>query len=315
MKHKGILFKIFLYLFLAISLGSCKGEESFDLRYHFNTGDYFQLRLSTEQRISQEIMGQKQDLTQKMRIEYDFSVENIDKNGFSFIKVTYKTVYFQQDGPIGIIEYDSKNPPDETNPLILGFTCLPGESFTMKVSPEGMVKEIKGIENLIERMVGKLKLVDSTKKDDLKRAFKEQFGEEAMTQTMENITAIYPEQPVKVGESWKKKTIISKGFPMIINNTWTLREVNNGKAIIDINSHIYTNKDAPPIDLRIMKIKYELSGIESGQIKLGMAKQLNINCTTTQKLSGKVIVLDIPQLPEGMSWPITIEGIVQYESF
>ncbi len=102
---------------------------------------------------------------------------------------------------------------------------------------------------------------------------------------------------------------------MILDNRWTLKGLKDGRAAIEICSYVSENKDAPPLDLGIMKIKYELKGSQTGSTLIQNSGALYINTTIKQKFSGTVKIVESPQLPEDMSWPITVESEVHYETY
>ncbi len=308
----GVLMAILTVCFVT----SCiKDKEKIQLRLCLQAGESYNLRMVAEQKISQTIQEQTQDILQTIGTGYTFDVEDVDFDGSITVKVTYHSILFKQDGPMGKFEYDSSDPPAEIPPMAMGFNALVGQSFTMIISPEGNVKDIYGVDEMLSNMIEQLDLPDFPMMDDLMKNLKGQFGDEALKENMEKMMAVFPDSPVGIGERWTKRLVLSRGFPMILDNTWTLKARKDGLAIIEVRSVVEPNEEAPPIDMGIMKINYKLSGEQKGTMEIQEITGWPVQGELTQKFSGQVEMEGATQLGASMSWPVSMESVIRFEPF
>ena len=308
----GVLMAILTICFVT----SCiKDKEKIQLRLCLQAGESYNLRMVAEQKISQTIQEQTQDILQTIGTGYTFDVEDVDFDGSITVKVTYHSILFKQDGPMGKFEYDSSDPPAEIPPMAMGFNALVGQSFTMIISPEGNVKDIYGVDEMLSNMIEQLDLPDFPMMDDLMKNLKGQFGDEALKENMEKMMAVFPDSPVGIGDRWTKRLVLSRGFPMILDNTWTLKASKDGLAIIEVRSVVEPNEEAPPIDMGIMKINYKLSGEQKGTMEIQEITGWPVQGELTQKFSGQVEMEGATQLGASMSWPVSIESVIRFEPF
>ena len=301
-------FIITLLVLLILTMVSC-GKKKVDLKLNLKEGNTYSLKSTTDQVISQEIQGQKMDMKQITGMGYTFNVEKVDEEGNATAKITYDSVYFKQESPQASIEYDSKNPPEEIPPPALGFAALVGSSVTMVIGPDGTVKDIEGADEMLDSVMEKLP--DVGEKEVYRESLKEQFGDTALKNMMEQQMAIYPDKPVEIGESWSKKMIISSGVPMTIDNTWTLKSIEDGEVALDVKSDISSNTDGEPIKMGPLEMKYDITeGSQEGTIYLDEETGWVIGGENTQNITGNVTMSAQGQ---ELEIPITMESKIHYD--
>jgi len=287
------------------------GKTKLELR--LRAGDTYKMRMTIDQKISQTIGGRTIDMNQTMGMGFACAVQQVDGQGNATLKVTYDSIVFKQDGPIGKTEYDSAKPPATVPAAAKGLAALLGQGFTITVTPAGHVTKVEGVEAVVERMLKQLDLPEGPSKVALQKKFKSEFGDQAMKGMMEQMMAIYPDKPVAVGDSWQQKVVASGGFPIILRNTWTLKSRKGGVALLEVKSKIESNPDAKPMDMGVMSIKYQLSGDQEGTTELDEATGWTLRGKLVQKLAGKLQLQGAPAGMKDTSWPISCESVVRYD--
>jgi hypothetical protein len=289
-----------------------RGAEAIDLRLRPVKGQVQRIHATVTQKLAQTINGTDQSSTQTIGLGYTFTTENVAADGTATIKVSYDAVSYKQAGQLGSVEYDSANPPAQVPQSARSFAALAGQSFTMQITPTGRVTQIEGLDQMVDSILQKREIPEGPNKAMQEKAIRHQFSEEALKENMESMLAIYPERPVKPGEQWTRKASISKGLPMVMDNTFTLKEVGGDVATLDVKSKLTSNSEATPIDSGPRKLTYSLSGEQTGTMKVDRATGWMKSAEMQQKVSGEMTT-DAGGGRVAKS-PITIDTTVKLES-
>lgn len=132
-------------------------SEKLNLKLRLKSGQKYGMRITKKNKISQEIMGQQQNINHTKVVEIGLEVKKIDANGVASITVTYLTLKEKTITAFGEFGYDSTDPCTAiNNPLAPTYAAMMGENFTMRVTPKGKIVEIKGIDEMFSRMAEKI---------------------------------------------------------------------------------------------------------------------------------------------------------------
>jgi hypothetical protein len=202
-----------------------------------------------------------QNISNKMLMEFTYDVtagENENKD----LAVTYTRMKMDMNAMGQTMSYDS-NDSANANPMFKALGNMIGKSFTTTVAPNGTIVKVEGIESLVPEGTQGL-------------------DQETLKQTMQTSFNIFPEKPVKVGETWTKTTDMKlQNFNMKLDSKYTLDKVEGDKAIISMDGKISSEAGAS-----VQGMEMNLDGTQTGK--------LEIDIPTGQAISG-----DIKQLIKG----------------
>ena len=293
---------------VASSLAQDAGKVQFRLR--LQPGQMFRSETVTRQATTQSIMGNEQKMDQTIGMAYRYEVLGVAPDGTAMIKVTYDALKMAMDGPTGKIDYDSKNPPAEIPAQAKGMAALLGQSIRMQMNSQGRVTKVEDVEALLDRIIAQIDLPDETVKAAITTMLKKQFGNDAMIGTMQSMMATYPEAPVGVGDSWTSKANVTAGIPMQTESTYTLKSRSGGMATLGVQTKIQSNPDAEPMAMGPMKMTYNISGTQRGEMVVHEMAGWTISSKLTMEFKGDVKASGIPGMADGTSWPISCTGEV-----
>ncbi len=156
----------------------------------------------------------------------------------------------------------SKKSDNEMKEVQAGKTaldCLNNTPFVFKVSPQGKVLSVNGVDSFAEKMHQKLTgsklLLEDTSKD-----LCTMITPGALEFFMGLITQFLPDHPVNVGDSWEKQTQLGN---MNINQNWTLDSAGEKALVIKEKTTITLSQEQKSM------IPYDsLSGEETATITL-----------------------------------------------
>ena len=291
---------------IAMMIVSCTQKDRISLKLNLKQGESYNIRVTIDQKISQTIQEQLQEISQTIGIGYVFYVEDVASDKVMTVKITFNFMQLKMSGSGMNLNYDSSNSSGYVDPAAQGFAALLNQSFSMRITSDGLVKNVEGIDELLKRVIDSIDIADNTVKASIVKSIRDQFGEKAMKETMAKMMAIYPDKPVGIGDSWGKETVNTTGFPLKIKNKYKFKSSQNGNAIIDIKGDIKSSKSSG-IDMGGVTLYYDISGKQSGEMSISETTGWMICSKITQELSGEV---EMNTQGQRMSWPISINTII-----
>jgi len=298
---------------VVLAAGQAKAVNKVLYRLNLKKGQKYYLKMTTEQNVTQTFMGKEQRTEQTITMGTNFDIKDVDAKGNAWVQYTYKLAKLRQKGPMGEIVFDSSK-TDVNIPLqAQGFAALLGESFSLKLTPDGKVEEIKGLDKMRSNI--EKKLPPGPMRQGLMAGLERFVSKKAIKELTESSMGIYPSKAVGVGDSWSKTVTLSYGFGVIMENKWTLKERKGGVATIESVSTIKPNPKATPMKIGTTKISYQFSGKQQGQIKMREATGHIIRSKADQQLEGvmKIEVSGTGAQPQEMSLPMNIKSVITTE--
>ena len=287
------------------------GEEKVQYSLKLEKGNKYYIQMITEQQISQTVMGQEQNVERTMGMGMNFDVNDVNESGSALVRYTYTWVKLGLKGPMGEAVYDSSQKDSPVPPMAQGFAGLVGEGFSVKLTRQGKVEQVRDLDKMRDNILKKMS--EGPMREAMMKNLEQFVSEKAIRESGESSMALYPDRPVGVGDSWNKTIVLSVGFPMIMENKWTLKEHKEGVATIELDSTIKPDPNAKPMEMGQMKMSYELSGRQQGLIRMRESTGQLINSKMEQQLSGQVKAQSAGLQPQEMVVPMKIKGVVTME--
>lgn len=268
-------------------LAACtKVPEKTELKFDLKKGETYTLRTATKSKLTLQIQGEPQLISQNSEVDFKFKVKNIEPDGNAYILVRFNKFIFNQQGNTKTIDYNSTKKTEDLQIETLGFTALAGKTFEISLSPVGEVKIIKGVYDIINETMEQINIQEESLKENIKNNLISQYGNEALKEMLENLLKFRPDIQLAVGESWDKKTIQLRGTPMEIDSRFTLKENTAEIATIAVASTIKSKEGTQNNE----NMNYSFSGKQTGEIQIDKDTGWIILSTINQNYTGYLIV-------------------------
>lgn len=212
----------------------------------------------------------------------------------------------------------------------------------MKVSPEGNILELTGIDEMYLKMAEKLadsedenlrkklgdkgqRAIDETNKRYDSRAkrieaLKEKiqmlpwFTERRFMELLNNVVVPFPGKPIGIGDSWQAGIMRLSIVPDEIEGTYTLKEKNQTFLIVDINSKIdIDNVTVPMLESSQGQTTVSLKGSYEGSLQIDQTSGWLNRKDASLKIAGEMKMAGNQQMPQGMTIPISAESVITVE--
>lgn len=266
----------FLFISGIFFLISCAGPVSLSYRGDLKAGDmlYYQTTQSSDSEV--RVMGQTQKSSQMQVMQLTYKAEKSDENGNTPMSVRINEMQVSQINPQMTIEFDSEKEDGGMFESI--FRPMVGHDMSFTLDSEGNFKDFSGSAQIFEEILGS---TDVPGMDMVKSALEGQFGDDAMEKNFNTITRYVPNKSIKVGESWTRTDSTTQQTNLVVHSTLTLKKRSRGIAYIEVEGTLSSLKDAPPMDMGMMKIYYDLSGTQKGMVEVdeqtGLTQKSDLN--------------------------------------
>lgn len=246
--------------------------EAHDLKFNLKPGTAYTYDMDVMQNI--EAAGTTS--TNNLYSKYTFNVKEATE-GNSKMEVVYDLMRMEVKSMGKTIKMSSEDQETESQ----AFRDMVNKPFSMTVSPQGKVVSIDGWESIDKN--------GAMKADDLK-------------QSMETSLNIFPDKPVKVGDSWKKEASMTmQMFKLNMSSTYTLTEVKGNTATISMDSDIKMAQDNQAAS---NGMNMDLKGTQKGKIDVELNTGMTLSGTITQEIKGEMQV-------QGQKMPMSIKSDIK----
>lgn len=277
-----------------------------DLKLNLKKGQVLNIKTDINQVITQSMMGMENVINQDIGMYYDMKVDDIVDGNYD-MTVTYTRATFSTNNPMGSVEFDSETDKEDLAPMALGYAAVVDKSFKVRLSPKGRVLEVKDMDKFLAETIETINELNPDLGPQIAEGMKQQFGEKALKNSVENMVIHYPEKPVKVGATWDHSYSVQQGqgFEMFIENIYTLDRVEDGKAHLSVKANVYTSKDAT-MEMQGMTMIYKLTGEQTGSFVLDKSTNWVLESSLEQQVEGDMNISG-GQIPEPMDIPMGIK--------
>ena len=220
---------ILAFSLLAIAFSGCKTAEVLStkevlLRFKPAKGDQYGMSMQMNL-----LMDGAQSMTMSMKMDNDLSIGEVGKDGAFYLENTVKKAGMNIKNSMMSIDYDSDN-PDLSDPSIEEMHKTMGrmlnKSMVSKLNTRGEVLEYPDYHKIFG--------------DDPEMTSQIQ----QMNQSLENTFIHYPENVLKVGDSWNADINIEGQAPMTQHLTYTVKEITATTVLLDVKGTIKFSPEA-----------------------------------------------------------------------
>jgi len=279
MKMFILLPAIAIVMIAVTGLQSCKnadGPAGSVLKFNLEKGKQYDYEITWD-------MDQKMlDKESKINLLAGYSFEVTDeKDKIKTLRGVYNNFRLYMKIMDMEMEIDTDKPVDNVSgedPMILTkklFSGIKGKAFMMKVDEEGNVLSVSGFDEIIKGMVDSAEVSEDMKLQ-MEVSLKDQFNEQELKNQFAQVFMIFPNEIVKVGDSWKKEYRMGGKMPAAFSTTYTVKKMENEQVTLDANTIIGSAGG-----------EMEVKGTQTGTLLVNSKTGLVVNAEFIQKMETK----------------------------
>ncbi len=313
----GLVLSIFL-VFTSCSHNVKPSDPSILLQFRPQRGDTYHVVTLSRQTITQTVMGR--DLVNQKTLCYDFTVfvETVSSNsGERTLKVTFNKIQYDERDPDRPLFFDSEKPSPNIPLELQGYAQIIGKSFYITTALNGSILKLSDINLLTSKM-----LKGFEKDQKIVLSVKHLYNPVTLRETVQTFLPFFSNEKVLTNSSWSNTIERFGSFPLILNQTYTLKERKNRQAFISLYSIIkpWTAKKSvarkAPTAINYT-LNYILSGTQTRNFIVNEKTGWVSEVQGDQHLLGNVQPIQgnkFQKIPKNMIWPIRIDQSFEMKS-
>ncbi len=260
---------------VATAFASCNSDKAVDLKFALPQGETIRYTAEMKQNIDQTVMGNAMSVKQNMLFGMLYKVMNVAGDNRT-VDVSYDRIKMETNAAGQDLKYDSKDTAGN-NPMLAIMGGMVGKSFQMTVSKTGEIQKVQGFSELLNSVAGD---PSSPNAAATRQQLSQMFSDESVKQMLSQNTNIYPDKPVKPGDTWKKTMTSTMGpISLQIDNTYKLESATDKTAKVSVDA-VITGKSASGAGA-IQGMTINMKGKQTGKLDIeiatGMMEKMDIN--------------------------------------
>ena len=292
--------KLIFLVFLSMAFLAARPQEA-NLVYKLKPGLAWTMESNMHTTMVQKVMGIDQEIMMDMLIQLEAEVISRHNNVYT-ISYTYDRLRISTKSAMFVVEMDTEGAPGPDNQMM---SVLIGKPFTVEMDQQGRILSVTGLGKIIDA-TDSIPGIDSLRREQFRNSLKESFGEEAFRRSLEQSMVYYPAYPVKTGETWSYDfTTSSSNITLIMHNLATLITAGRNSYLVRINSTIQTPLN-DTVNMGGNKGAISMTGRQIAEVQIASSPGLPVESNTSQDISGKLILFDVPGSDENIEVPMTM---------
>jgi len=240
------------------------------IQYNLSLDDVFTIKQDANQIITQEIDGATHEITNMLQGILEFRVKGDNNNTYA-INVMFKDLNLKMTSSIQgeLMNVKAKDfEEDDVQSKI--FNSLLDVPIQIILARTGDILEVNGGDSLVSIMAKASGLEDEFSLNMMKKSLEKEFGSEALSNSYKQLTFLYPETSIEVGDSWKNEYT----GKLQAQNTWTLNEITEASANIEGKALVVMDVVEPS---STMKLNGTQSSSVITDITTGFVKKMTVH--------------------------------------
>lgn len=293
-------------MLLVMTVVTMTRAQKNDLRLHLEKGKEYSQAVSAKTTVTQNLQGQEMQTDITITGNTAFLVKGEDEK-FYEMELRYKSLGMRMSMAGNTMEFSSDKPgaDDPLSKILVTFIDKP---FMVRMSKKGKIEEVKGMDKLWEGIIGQVGAMDEAQKQQIKQQMVDAFGEKSLRGSIEMVTAIFPENPVAVGEKWVLKGKLESVTQADITTTYELKDFSSDSYTISGKANVVTPENSDFKTTNGFPVKYDLKGTTTSEIKVDAKTGWIIESKMVQELKGQAMIKPGDQLPNGMVIPMSMRA-------
>jgi len=277
---------------------------------NLEVGKTYEMKTVTEASILQNVMGHDMKIDMTVKGDMAYAVENKVDDLYE-VDVRYTKLTMEMKMPQMTMTFSSET-PDAKDPLSPMLVQLTKSSFQVKLTEAGELKEVTGLDSLMNSLFDSLGDLPEAQKAQMKKQLSDSYGTEAFKSNMGGVLSILPDRPVKEGDTWNRVVKIESGMALSQDITYTYLGEKDGCYLIGGEGKVSTPEGAAGMEANGVKMSFDMHGDVKMELRVDKQTGWVSGGTSSQNIDGKTKIEGNEQMPNGMEMKMTLTSTTTY---
>jgi len=232
---------------------SLKEEKVEVLELNLKVNQRFPMIKTVEQTLSQASTAGISHSKSKLELLLALTVEEINADGRKRFKVIYTGVKYSHNIAGERLSYDSSRSTGPAPPEVQAYQRLVNNGFSFWIGSDNKIVELVGFDGFLKRC---LQNTPPEQLETVMAKISESSGDDGIANFIDDSIGLLPYNidenhkggAIRVGETWTKTRRVTQPIPMVLKTEYTLRELNENTATINIAGDIAASKINSPMN-------------------------------------------------------------------
>ncbi len=247
---------------------SLREEKVEVLELNLAVNQRFPMIKTVEQTLSQASAAGVVQSKSKLELILALTVEELQEDGRKRLRVQYSGVKYSHDIAGDKVSFDSNRSSGPAPPEVQAYQGLVQNGFSFWIGPDNKIIELVGFDQFMQRC---LQNTPVSQRETVLAKISETSGDDGVANFIDDSIGLLPYNinkehqggAVRVGESWTKTRRLTQPIPMVLKTEYTLRELNDKIARINIAGDIAASKISSPINQHGKSVQLFIRGGKS----------------------------------------------------
>ncbi|QDT93090.1 DUF6263 family protein [Gimesia algae] len=253
---------------IQVQNASLRDEKVEVLELNLEVNQRFPMIKTVEQKLSQASAAGIIHSTSKLELILALTVEELREDGHKRFKVLYTGVKYTHDIAGEQVHYDSNRTSGPVPPEVQAYQRLVNNGFSFWIGADNKIVELVGFDDFIKRC---LQNTAASQRETVLAKISESSGDDGVANFIDDSIGLLPYNidenhkggAIRVGETWIKTRRLTQPIPMVLKTEYTLRELNDSIARINIAGDIAASKISSPINQHGKSVQLYIRGGKS----------------------------------------------------
>lgn len=286
-------------LLISVFLLACSFQANAKvlLRLNLQKGTTYEMTMSMNNSIDQEMMGQQLKMDQKINMVLSYQVLDVLPDQIFVVEYSLMKMKMEMDVNGQKMVMDSES-SDENNPMNTALKGLNELKLKIKLNPLGQVLGIEGMEEYAQKFAGNPQLLQSMQMFADEKNFGAFIG-----QTF----SYFPEKEVGLGDKWTTAIKLPAMMNMETVMNFEVADIGKDQVLLNVTSDV--NIDSP-IEQGGVKMDLKMTGTQNGNMTIDPHDGWLRNSELSQKFN-MLMKMKNPQSGEDMEIPMLMNSVAK----
>jgi len=278
-------------------------DKILQLRLKPAVGASYDYRISNETKTEFDADNETIESTNKTDYTVNYSI-NKDSSGNFLVDIQYKKIHIYQKKNDEESDLDADN-TESSDPVERMLAALKDARITATINPSGEVMKVSGYQQIPDQFLSQLNNIDPNARMAAQKQWQQLIENNLVKKNIDRLFKMFPDSAVHMGDKWKMAYKEAGDINFAVKDFFTLKSVEDGKAIVESSGRISTDSSASAI--MGYQVNSNLKGTQKVEYEIAIGSGMMENCKVTSAIEGTLNVMG-REIPVSINIEIKIKG-------